>query len=196
MIPVLWTFINYVLNEYYGWNWTIVWANQNAPRAAKPYVVINITNITDTAFDNTDSLDENGFQDQSGFRIAVVELQFYGGISSITRASLAQLQLSSTPGVDKMVELDVAIGNRLFLGYVPALLNNSQFEHRSIYTFQFYYTDMIKDNVGLIETVDVTGSYSGSLTDQSCHEIISISETEWDDDTTDWDDAKTAWDRH
>jgi hypothetical protein len=98
--------------------------------------------------------------------------------------------------LDKQVELDVSIGQRLMLQRIPALLNESQFEDRAIYQFEFFYTENNSDNVGLIETVVVDGTYTGGLTeDVTCHEVITISKTTiWDINTTLWDDNTTTWD--
>jgi len=46
---------------------------------------------------------------------------------------------------------------------VPALLNNSQYEDRAVYHFDFYYTETYVENVGFIATVEVTGGYSGDI---------------------------------
>ena len=81
--------------------------------------------------------------------------------------------------IAKQVELDVSIGNRLMLQHVPALVNNSQYEDRSIYQFDFNYMDNVPDDTGLIETVIIDGSYEGgaaggggNVSDLTCHHVI------------------------
>ena len=86
---------------------------------------------------------------------------------------LSQL-LATEVSLEQQQRLDVSIGNRLMLQRIPALLNNSQYEDRAIYHFDFYYTENYDEDVGFIATVVIEGDYSGSLTNQTCEETISI----------------------
>lgn len=117
-------------------------------------------------------VDENGIRVNSSWRRATVELQFYCGQNDSFRfASKAVSLLANNASVDKQWLLDVSIGHRLMLQHVPALMNESQWEDRAIYQFEFYYTENLPDDVGLIETVIVDGTYDNGLI---CHEVISI----------------------
>jgi hypothetical protein len=123
-----------------------------------------------------DKVNEFGIRINSSWRRAIVTLQFYCGHDSYENASRAASLLATNGSIDKQWLLDVSIGHRMMLEHVPALLNESQYEDRAIYQFEFYYTMNVEDDVGLIETVIVEGNYTGALTNLSCKEVISIAD--------------------
>lgn len=180
-------------------NFGLVFANQNMPRVSKPYVVMNVLNIEipDHVIYHHD-INPDGYRTLSGWRKATVELQFYNGIESLSSASRMALSLESENSLQSQGKLNCSIGQRLFFSYVPEILNQSQFEGRAIYHFEYFYTEEFADQVGLIEKVIIDGAYTGILTDQHCHEEIEyhpqFDETEWDDYTTEWDSNATIWD--
>jgi len=201
MIPGIFELLDYTINTMNALNLRIIWSYQNAPRVDKPYVVIDYTDNDIPNFEVADPyIDENGFQVIGSWRRATVSLQFYCGPNSDRLASKVAMALAGNSSVDKQMELDVAIGNRLMLQRMPALLNNSQFEDRSIYQFDYYYTDHYKDDVGFINKVIIDGEYTGAATGiVTCHEEIDIiypveNETSWDSMTTNWDSETTRWD--
>jgi hypothetical protein len=159
----------------------IIWGYQNAARVEKPYAMITYATGKMPEHEYYGSIDENGLRINSSWRKAIVTLSFFcGQMNSYNFASKACSLIMTEASIAKQVELDVSIGHRLFLQHVPALLNESQYEDRAIYQFEFYYTENIPDDVGRIETVILDGTYSGSITDTdgsagsvTCHEVIS-----------------------
>jgi hypothetical protein len=193
MITSLWELISYSLASL---NVQIIWSYQNAARIAKPYCVVDYTTVTMPGHEYYGPPDDNGMAINSGWRRATAEIQFYCAQDSYALASKAAALLATSASLDKQWELDVSIGQRLMLQRLPALLNESQFEDRAIYQFEFFYTENTPDDVGLIEVVVVDGTYTGGLTeDVTCHEVIMISDrTNWDNYTTGWDTGITLWD--
>jgi len=164
LIPGIWELLDYVANQINNLGLVFIWSYQNSPRMDKPYVVIDYVNNDLPDFEVESSyIDNDGFRSIGAWRKASVSLQFYCGTNSDRIASQIALMLSGNSAVDKQVELDVSIGTRLMFQRVPALLNNSQYEDRAIYDFDFYYTDHYKDNVGIIDTVRIIGGYSGDI---------------------------------
>lgn len=208
MIPALWELLNYSLESL---NINIIWSFQNAARIKKPYMMVNYTNVDVPDHDHYGKIDDDGKRINSSWRKALVDLHFYCNDDSYRIASKSAMLLATEYSLDKQVQLDVSIGNRLFLQRVPALMNESQYEDRAIYQFNFYYTELIDDQAGRIETVIVDGTYHGgighdkpldedgniigdNIADLNCREVItSIPLTYWDDKTTSWDDYKTIW---
>ena len=183
-------------------NFGLVFASQNMPRMPKPYIVMNVMNIEipDHVI-YTREINASGFRDTFSWRKATVELQFYNGIQSLDSASKIAMYLQSEQSLQSQEKLNCAIGARLYFAYVPELLNNSQFEGRAVYHFEFFYTEGIAEDVGLIEAVIIDGSYDGAVAkpgEITCHEEISYAipyeETTWDN-VTDWDDDSTRWDQ-
>lgn len=162
-------------------NFGLVFASQNMPRMVKPYIVMNVMNVDipdHVIYDNEISVD--GYQDIYSWRKATVELQVYNGLESLNSASRLALAIQSENSLLEQQRLDCAIGARLFFAYVPEIVNLSQFEGRAVYQFEFFYTETYKDNVGLIETVIVDGTYTGAILkpgEITCHEEISIAIT-------------------
>jgi|KBSSwiStaDraftv2_1062776.scaffolds.fasta_scaffold00263_8 hypothetical protein len=176
MIPGIYELLDYTINTINAQNLPIIWSYQNAPRMNKAYVMIDYTDNDIPNFEVESSyIDLDGFRKMGSWRRATVSLQFYCGPNSDRIASQVAMMLAGNLSVDKQVELDIAIGNRLMLQRMPALLNNSQFEDRAIYQFDFYYTDVYKDNVGFIAEVIIDGEYTGAATGSvTCHEDIWI----------------------
>lgn len=174
MIDVLYSLVKENLRLANMDNFGLVFADQNMPRMVKPYIVISLLNIDvpdHVIYDR--EIDANGIRNIYGWRKAIVELQIHNGLQSLESASRLALCLQSENSLLEQQRLDCAIGQRLFLSYVPMLINQSQYEGRAIYHFEFLYTETYADDVGLIETVIVHGEYSGTATDDIvCDETI------------------------
>jgi hypothetical protein len=186
----------------------VIWSYQNASRIDKPYIILDYTNNDIPDNEYYGDVDAEGNRTLASWRKATVDMQFYCGPDSMKLASYVAMAFSSDAVLQKQCDLNVSIGNRLFLSRMPALLNTSQYEERAIYQFDFYYTEAFDEWVSWIATVELTGRYSGSPSDPLgdgsglagdagliCEETISIIKlTNWDDYTTDWDTGTTVWD--
>ena len=192
-------------------NFALVFANQNMPRLPKPYIVMNVMNVEipdHVIYDK--EINAAGFRNLYSWRRATIELQIYNGIESLVSASILALAIQSERSLEQQGKLNCAIGPRLFFAYVPEMINTSQWEGRAVYHFVYFYTESFADDVGLIETVIIDGTYTGGGTeDITCHEEITYkvayTETVWDGliptpygdpgyPYTDWDNNSTKWD--
>lgn len=197
MIPQLWDLIEYAVNDGKPTTIPIIWSHQNAPRVGKPYILIEYTNVDTPNFDiYMPEVDEYGVQTIGSWRNASVNLQFFFGPDSQRMASQTVFALATERVINKAVELDCAVGQRLFYSSVPALINDSQWESRTIYSFEFMWSENYADQVGVIEYVDITGTYIGGLADpdaliNQCKHLVSK-----DDCPTVWDNYTTVWDYH
>jgi hypothetical protein len=183
MIPSLWELIDYTINTLGKENVPVIWSYQNAARIKKPYIALNYT--SDDLPDHdwfSNIVDYQGFRIMGTWRKAVVDLQVYASEDSMRLANKLAMLLATESSLDKQQQLDVAIGNRLFFARVPALLNNSQYEDRAIYHFDFMYTESLREDVGFIATVEIEGTYEGSLIHlnnpddpkNKCHITVSV----------------------
>ena len=183
MIQKLWQLIDYTVNTLGQENVAVIWSYQNAARIPKPYITLNYSasDLPDHDW-YSNEIDLSGFRTIGSWRRATVDLQVYCSQDSMRLASKLSMLLSTEKSLDKQVELDVSIGNRLFLARVPALLNNSQYEDRAVYHFDFLYTESMREDVGFIATVEIEGDYTGGLIDLTdpdnpktkCNMVISI----------------------
>jgi len=186
LIKQLWTLVDYVINNQTYADPrlfpsqqppSVIWSFQNSSRIEKPYIVLNYTSVDVPDHEYYDAIDAQGNRQVSSWRKAVVDMQFYAGPDSYIMASRFVSRLAMDLSLDKQAELDCAIGTRLMLARVPAMLNESQYEDRAIYTFEFYYTESQIEFVSLIETVIVDGTYTGAATgDITCTETITVTQ--------------------
>ena len=154
---------------------------QNAERVVKPYASIRIDTSTVHNHEIYFPVKETGYQDFGNSRRATIEIQVYGKNAGVGARRFA-LGLKSPSSLDRATMLNIAVTTNMFLSEVPELINLTQYEERGIYQFQLLYSDEMEDEVGLIETVEIS------------HE----KETIWDDMGTIWDDVvsdvDTVWD--
>lgn len=171
MIPGLWELTDYAVNQIAKKNVTVIWSYQNAPRIGKPYITLDYTTDDIPNFDWFDdqNITVDGYRSQYSWRMATVDMQFYCGQDSMKLANLVAMSFASETVLYKQGELNVAIGNRLFLQRVPAMINLSQYEERAIYQFNYLYTEEYTDWTSWIGTVEINGPM--------CQETISIEET-------------------
>lgn len=206
MISALWALTDHAINVIGSKDIAVIWWGQNAPRADKPYITLSYSLSDIPNFDWADQVDAPGWRKFWSWRKAVVDLQVYCGQESFSIANFVAMAFSSEQSLLKQNELNAAIGNRLFLQRVPAQLNNSQWEDRAIYQFDFSYTETFDEWVSWIGAVELTGKTTGGLSDpppgeegdgsNECKEIILVehSFTNWDAFTTPWDAGQTVWD--
>lgn len=200
MIPAIWELTDHAINTIGAKNVDIVWWGQNTPRVDKPYVTLSYSNDDLPNFEYLDKVDAPGWRRISSWRKAVVDLQVYCGPNSMSVANFVAMAFSSEASLAKQNDLNVSIGNRLFLQRVPAQLNASQWEDRAIYQFDFFYTEVFDEWVSWIGAVEVIGRTTGALHDDApgaeCEGIIMVEKqfTNWDVYTTPWDAGKTVWD--
>jgi len=175
LIPKLYDLMDHAVNVIGQENVKVIWSYQNSARVNKPYITLNYS--SDDLPDHewySNKVDYRGIRVMGSWRKAIVDLQVYAAQDSLRLANRLSMLLATEASLSKQYSLDVSIGNRLMLQRVPALLNNSQYEDRAIYHFDFYYTETYDEDVGFIATVEIKGDYSGSLTNQSCEETISV----------------------
>lgn len=153
-----------------GDDWVVIFVNQNMPRPAKPYISINVltVNVPDhVIYSELTETEDSNEQTISGWRSADVELQIYNGINSLDTINTLALVLQSRSMIEFQQTIDVAVGERLFISYVPELLGLSQYEGRGIYQFKFLYTEEYTEQIYNIETVVLGGDCNETITTQS-----------------------------
>lgn len=188
-------------------NWPVVFAKQNLPRPQKPYITIDVLNVDIPDHVIYSELDDQDFVTITGWRKAQVEVQLFNGINSLTSVNTLALALQSVSVLEFQTAHDCSIGQRMFIGYVPEMLNLSQFEGRGIYQFEFFYTESLAEQGYSIGSVEVHGCYVGTASapdpytmfddtcpegGRACDEVIPDPESV----ETNWDDGETGWDKN
>jgi hypothetical protein len=135
-----------------------VFANQNAPRPAYPYITIHKTVSTETEHSTVEPPDENGISDIVDDQTISISLQSFGnGASDIMSGLRDELKKVTTLQYfrDKKMPFIRILSGVNDLTDVVA----SRQEERAGMDLEFRAANVVKDNVGLIESVTGTGEF-------------------------------------
>lgn len=138
-------------------NANVVFMDQSAPRAGRPYVTIRLeTSSALGLFDEMRTVDNDGEATFVGQRVINIGLQCFGvGAIDIMNQLRASLSLVSVR-MNFFDSHDISVINH---GDVLNLagLRDTEFEPRSSMDIVIAYADSDVDDVGLIETVVING---------------------------------------
>lgn len=131
----------------------LVFAQQNAPRPAKPYATLDVRNNGAAGWIIEGGPDDNGVAQFFEQRVINAEVQFFG-VGAMERASDLGLRLRMPSQASRAAQLGVPIAR--VRGAIDAtfLMNETQYEDRGILEFTAHHTGEMDDDVGLIEHVE------------------------------------------
>lgn len=133
----------------------LIWADQNAPRPAKPYATVTVRSV-DPSPPVSARVDAAGVIAMTQVIRLSVEWQFIGK-NALDLARMAAFRIRSETNLDRAKELGLGILNIDSVYPVPEVLNASQIEERAIVEMAVLDSDAFGDNVGLIEEVEIIG---------------------------------------
>jgi hypothetical protein len=131
----------------------LIWTDQNGPRPAKPYSTLNIRTTTPLS-PVKDPVESDGTQQIAQLALRHVEWEFYG-LNASELAEAAALRLRTETTADRAKVLGLGICRVSAYAQTDILLNTSQFEQRAIIEIEVYDSNILVDDVGLIEGVDI-----------------------------------------
>ena len=136
----------------------VIFSDQATPRPTRPYVTIRLNpQVTEGMFDEDLGVDNDGIATIRGYRTVTVALQSFGprarDIMNVLQGSLSKESVRST----------FFNGNDLSLINTGEILNltnllDTEFEERAAMDLMVGFAQEITDDVGRIETVEVTGN--------------------------------------
>lgn len=134
----------------------VIFANENGKRPQRPYVTVQLQLASPLPV-HTGPVDGNGQRRLSAHRPVTIQLQCYGDGSW---GVLDQMQLTLyTDSLLNLAEsLNIGLQREPRLQDVPALLEGTKYEPRAILDIEAMYTGSIEEEVGIIETVNGTGT--------------------------------------
>ena len=141
----------------------VVFRDENGKRPAKPYIALKVT-AARRARVHLGRLNEDGRQEVSAHREAGVELQYFGADAFAALDDLS-LRLSFPGTVDFANSLDLAVFEVGDVQDIPVPRDNARFEPRAVLDIRVRYTGTLIDDVGIIETVEISGTVTNSQTD-------------------------------
>ena len=148
-----------------------IWLNPNAPRPARPYATLQVTNSARVGRPWTGQVDAEGMAQVAFDRDVTISVQVYGSSSSESRQAFGiaedlrdSLELTS-------VRAGLADEGWSFRGVelltdAPELLDTT-WEPRAVFDVRFGTRKALIDDLGLIETAEITGTVSGRTVDET-----------------------------
>jgi len=145
-----------VILEDAGGGVKIIAANEDGNPPKRPYITIRITEGDNRQQVEANELTDEGLQDFNSPGSEVVELESYGPKAKATLDRIvARLRLPTFQ--DRLRLLNVVFIGPLLITSVPTVIMESQTDVRAMGELRFAFTQQLTDDVGLIETVEVSG---------------------------------------
>lgn len=143
---------------------TLIWMDQNAPRPSLPYTAMKIIGRRRVHKDRYSDVDDEGIQTVAGdreFTLSMQRYQAYGPDSVTQKLQDVVDKLQLQTNMDAFMSKGLAAWNTSDVKDISALLDKTQIEKRANVDIFFRYRAKLTDNVGLIETVNITGTDDG-----------------------------------
>ncbi|EEV9286084.1 TPA: hypothetical protein L0W28_000469 [Escherichia coli] len=147
----------------------VIRANQSGPRPKLPYATYQISARTTIGGDDYGLVDGSGLMPVKGVREGTILVNFYGDEARENADNLVNA-IRKTTSRYLMRRLHLVINATGSVTDLTALRDDANFEPMANIDLNFRYTTNYTDDVGLIETVDVTGQVGG----EGIHETITI----------------------
>ncbi|EFM0420437.1 TPA: hypothetical protein ACM7AW_000031 [Escherichia coli] len=147
----------------------VIRANQSGPRPKLPYATYQISARTTIGGDDYGLVDGSGMMPVKGVREGTILVNFYGDEARENADNLVNA-IRKTTSRYLMRRLHLVINATGSVTDLTALRDDANFEPMANIDLNFRYTTNYTDDVGLIETVDVTGQVGG----EGIHETITI----------------------
>lgn len=151
----------------------IIWANPNAPEPKAPCFVLRATLTATPDHSQVSDVDENGVQTVADQALATVTIT---GVGPNTYAALEDVATScrKPSAVANALALNIALVDRPRITDITGLLNRIQMEERGQLSTTVRFVNTVSDNVGLIETVNMEGTFDGSLSPGATQDITVV----------------------
>lgn len=132
----------------------VIYSDQNGKRPARPYITLSVQ-VGQPGPSHHGQVDDEGVRVISSHRPVSIQLQCYGAdsLEILDRLQLV-LQRESIQGLSE--QLNISTLRPVRLQPVPALLGGVSYEPRAILDLESMYTASITDEVGVIESVEIT----------------------------------------
>lgn len=142
----------------------IVFANQNAPRPARPFITLFVNTFADGEHSSVGAPDDYGIAEIVSDRMVMVDIQAYGtnaqDIIDNLRLSFEKVRVQEELRRDKIPFIRVSSGFDDTSEVV-----GSEYEPRAQMDVEFRCAAIIEDDVGLIENVEIEGVFEDGVND-------------------------------
>jgi len=142
---------------------TVVYANQpTAPRATKPFITMSIGKLSDMSLAMKYDIDDAGQQNVLLNKSFIVTLESYADQLHLAEEVLNKIQnYLYTEQAYSIFKGDIAYSKTVLgVSAIPAAISGIN-ESRAILELEFYLTQSVTSNVGLIEHIFITDLTNG-----------------------------------
>ena len=144
---------------------TAIWMHPDAPRPERPYAALQITNSARVGRPWTGQVDAEGMAQVAFDREVTISVQVYGSSSSESRQAFGiaedlrdSLELTSVRA--GLADEGWSLRAVELLTDAPQLLDTT-WEPRAVFDVRFGTRKSLLDDLGIIETAEITGTVSG-----------------------------------
>lgn len=137
---------------------TLIFSEQNAPRPELPYWTIRIQSTNGVGLDEkSNGVDDDGNQKLNGHREAIINIERIGVASDDKCLDLVN-DLAKVTVIDAWRAAKVSVFDIGNIMRVPYAMDSDHLEPRAIVDLSVRFGSELLDNVGIIETVESTGT--------------------------------------
>lgn len=142
---------------------SVIFANQNSPRPKKPFITISIGALNDVSFPMKYEIDANGIQNviMNKSFIATIEAYCDGLHQSEEILNVIQNQFRTDFSYYHFRADMVYIKTIMGVSAIPVPINGIN-ESRAVLEVEFALNQLILDNVGLIDHVEILDEITGN----------------------------------
>lgn len=132
----------------------VIYSDQNGKAPARPYITLSVQ-VGRPGPSHHGPVNNDGIRIISSHRPVSIQLQCYGA-DSLEILDRLQLALQREAIQELSEQLNISTLRPVRLQPVPALVEGVTYEPRAILDLESMYTASIEDNVGVIESVEIT----------------------------------------
>lgn len=140
----------------------VIWTNQNSPRPSMPYILLTLTAIPTEFFPFAGSTDNSGNRSLSYTGQFLLSIQSHGE-DSMDYLQTLQESFSTADGKVALHNLGLTIQNESDITELPTVIDKT-IEPRWLYELDIGFCNSYIENVGVIETVEISGEINGAKT--------------------------------
>lgn len=149
---------------------TVALARPNVGEPPSPAFVINFTTARNADNSNISAVDENGdviVSDQPETTVTITGIG-EGAMDALEDLATGMRRPNTTWAAQR---LNISVIDRPHVVDVSKLVNPVNFQERGVLSVNMRYVNSVVDNVGIIETVDLTGDYTGAVKEDFTQEF-------------------------
>lgn len=147
----------------------VIFADQNGPRPSFPYAVIRISDVVKTSHDEIRQITPVGIYEVGSERRATIAVNYFGA-NPIQEISKAYNCLGREEINQLFIASNIALIDKNPIQNLTAVLE-TEFEPHSYFDFFLGFTDNVEDDLGIVESVQTTGTYRGTSSGSSYVDI-------------------------